>query len=544
MNAHAGTEIFRVKGEKMLVHFHRPSGPEGKRYPTVLFLHGFPGSEKSVDIQRELMASGIASVAPSFLGAWGSGGKYRFTTLPAQAAAALSAARKLPFVDGKRVAIFGFSMGGWTALNAAALDPKLRAVVAIAPVGGPEMVGPHLLEFVTRLSRPLNTIAPKALAADFAKAVTTRDPARAARRITAPLLLVHGDADQTIPALVSKRIAKNAGGKVRLVIERGATHDFLDRRAHLTRLCAGFLKRSLLAGVAGFMLLSPRPARAQADFAGSLQAEFAQLRLLARPQTLAAAPDAKTPGEVRRGVDARLNGRLPAAFVDAFFADPRLKVIDSVPGHFGSTASAAVPYEQYRKYFITPETLAAGARFLAASSATLTAVQSRYGVDAYLLAAHAGVETRFGAATGKTPIGAALWTIALKVPSRSDWAVRELAELLIFAAAEGEDAHAWLGSYAGAFGFVQFMPSSANASAVDFDGDGKRRLFEWPDALASTANYLVKSGYRAGAPFTPASPIGRAIFSYNHSDNYVRVVLEMRSELMPKTVRAKSARRR
>ena len=229
----------------MLVQYHRPAGPDGKRFPTVLFLHGFPGSEKSVDIQRALMAHGIATVAPSFLGAWGSGGQYRFTTLPAQAAAVLSAARKLAFVDPRRVALFGFSMGGWTALAAAARDPKLRAVVAVAPTGGAEMIGPGTIDFITRLARPLNTIAPKALAADFKKAVTTYDPGRAASRIKAPLLLVHGDADRTIPALVSKRIAKNAGGKVRLVIERGASHDFLDRRARLTRLCVDFLKRSL-----------------------------------------------------------------------------------------------------------------------------------------------------------------------------------------------------------------------------------------------------------------------------------------------------------
>ena len=93
------------------------------------------------------------------------------------------------------------------------------------------------------------------------------------------------------------------------------------------------------------------------------------------------------------------------------------------------------------------------------------------------------------------------------------------------------DAHAWFGSYAGAFGLVQFMPSSANAFAVDFDGDGKRRLFEWPDALGSAANYLARNGYRAGEPFTPGSAIGRAVYAYNHSENYVRVVLELRAEL-------------
>ncbi len=73
--------------------------------------------------------------------------------------------------------------------------------------------------------------------------------------------------------------------------------------------------------------------------------------------------------------------------------------------------------------------------------------------------------------------------------------MRELAELLIFA--KGEDAHAWLGSYAGAFGLMQFMPSSANAFAVDCDGDGRRDLCAWPDALGSAANYLLGNGYRA-----------------------------------------------
>lgn len=230
----------------MLATFLRPAGPEGKRFPTAVFLHGFPGSEKNVDIQRELMKRGIASVAPFFLGAWGSGGTYRFTTLPAQARAALAAARRLDFVDPKRMALFGFSMGGWTALNAAAEEPSLKAVVAVAPVGGPEMIGPHTLDFITRLSRPLNTLAPKPLAEDFKRAVSTKDPGLAVRRLKAPLLLVHGDADQTIPALISRRIAGNAAGPVKLVIEKGATHDFLDRREKLTRLCAGFLASKLL----------------------------------------------------------------------------------------------------------------------------------------------------------------------------------------------------------------------------------------------------------------------------------------------------------
>jgi dipeptidyl aminopeptidase/acylaminoacyl peptidase len=234
MRAHSGTEIFRVDGHDMLAGYHRPAGPENRRRPTVLFLHGFPGSEKSVDVQRELMGLGIASVAPSFLGAWGSGGTYRFTTLVPQARAALRAVRRLPFVDPKRIAVYGFSMGGFAALNLAALEPSLKAVAAIAPAGGPEMVGPGTRRFVAHLSRVLNAPPPAALAADFKRAVTRFDPARAVPKLRMPLLLVHGDADQTIPVGISRRLASLAKGPVRLVVERGAAHDFLDRRAKLT----------------------------------------------------------------------------------------------------------------------------------------------------------------------------------------------------------------------------------------------------------------------------------------------------------------------
>jgi dipeptidyl aminopeptidase/acylaminoacyl peptidase len=241
MRAHSGTEIFRVDGRKMLAGYHRPAGPEDRRHPAVLFLHGFPGSEKSVDVQRALMARGIASVAPCFLGAWGSGGTYRFTTLVPQARAALRAARRLPFVDPERVAVYGFSMGGFAALNLAALEPSLKAVAAVAPAGGPEMAGPGTRSFLTRLSRPLNAPAPGPLLADFKRALARFDPAEAVARIRAPLLLVHGDADDMIPAAVSRRLASKAAGPVRLVIERGAAHDFLDRRERLTRTVSRWL---------------------------------------------------------------------------------------------------------------------------------------------------------------------------------------------------------------------------------------------------------------------------------------------------------------
>ncbi len=243
MRAHAGTEIFRVLGQKMVATYHRPAGPEGKRFPTVIFLHGFPGSEKSVDVQRELMRLGIASVAPNFLGAWGSGGVYRFTTLVPQARAALRAAKKLSFVNPRRVAVYGYSMGGWVALNLAALDPSLKAVVAVAPAGGPEMIGPDTKDFLAHLSKSLNVPAQGVLLADFRRALRDCDPARAVARLRAPLLLIHGDEDDVIPISISRRYAALAGKRARLFVQRGADHGFLDYRRRLTRRAADWLAR-------------------------------------------------------------------------------------------------------------------------------------------------------------------------------------------------------------------------------------------------------------------------------------------------------------
>jgi len=233
--------MLNVLGARMLAPYLRPEGPARRRFPAVLFLHGFPGVEKSVDVQRELMRLGVASLAPHFLGAWGSGGTYRFTTLVPQARAALRALRRLDYVDPRRVAVYGFSMGGWTALNLAAGEPSLRGVAAVAPVGGPEMIGPENRDFLARLSRPLRAPPLGRLLADFRRALTEGDPALAAARLRAPLLLVHGDADAVIPVAVSRRLARLAAGGARLVVERGAGHDFLDRRAALARKTARWL---------------------------------------------------------------------------------------------------------------------------------------------------------------------------------------------------------------------------------------------------------------------------------------------------------------
>ena len=248
----------------------------------------------------------------------------------------------------------------------------------------------------------------------------------------------------------------------------------------------------------------------------------------------AAAEAEMTPARARALVKAKLAGSgVPDSYVDQVFDDPRTKLFPEIPGYFGGSHGPVTPapYEQYRKQFITEARIEAGAQFVRDHRELLDAVTARYAVDGTLLTALVAIETRYGTAVGRYPVFDALNTIIQGVPRRSSWAVNEEAEFLKMTYKQSMDAHAVVGSYAGAFGYVQFEPSTYNKTAVDFDGDGQRRLDQWPDALGSCANYLSLSGYDAKAAFTPESPIGRSLFSYNHADNYVRVILELRGEI-------------
>lgn len=238
--AHSSSEIFRYKGLKLIGVLNRPKGPEKKKFPGVLFLHGFPGAEKSVDVQRELLKKGVASFALSFSGAWGSEGEYLFSALPDQALAGLRFLASREFVDKKRLAVFGFSMGGWTALNMAAREPGLRAVAAVAPVGGPEMVTSRTYQRIAHGRKSLRSRSTGHLYRDFIRAMAVYNPHESVKRLNCPLLLVHGKADSTVPWEVSRRLFAEARQPKKFVSVPGARHDFLDRRERFSALVSGW----------------------------------------------------------------------------------------------------------------------------------------------------------------------------------------------------------------------------------------------------------------------------------------------------------------
>lgn len=241
----SSAQAFTHRGAKLIGVLGYPAANGRAKVPGVLFLHGFPGSEQNTDVRRALMERGVASFALHFSGAWGSEGRYRFSRLVDEARAGLRFLAARPGVDDGRLAVFGFSMGGWTAIHLGARVPGLRAVAAVAPVGGAEMVGPGLVKFVNEHSRVLRAGPAPALARDFAESVRRHDPAESAAKMRPPLLLVHGTDDEVVPFAVSERIYAAARGKTSFLRVPGAGHSFLDRRAWLARRAADWLAERL-----------------------------------------------------------------------------------------------------------------------------------------------------------------------------------------------------------------------------------------------------------------------------------------------------------
>jgi membrane-bound lytic murein transglycosylase B len=183
------------------------------------------------------------------------------------------------------------------------------------------------------------------------------------------------------------------------------------------------------------------------------------------------------------------------ALVDS--ADINQTILDTM----SRPAERVVPWFEYRKIFLTEERIAAGVRFWGEHAAELEAIAARYEVAPEMILAIIGIETFFGTRMGRYRVLDALATLAFAYPPRATFFASELESFLLLAREEEVDVQAALGSYAGAMGAGQFIPSSYRAYAVDGDADGKRDLWtNWNDVFGSVANYFAKHGWRGGEP--------------------------------------------
>lgn len=156
-------------------------------------------------------------------------------------------------------------------------------------------------------------------------------------------------------------------------------------------------------------------------------------------------------------------------------------------------------WHEYHPIFLTESRIESGARFWNEHASVLARAEREFGVDAEIIVAVIGVETFYGRITGNWRVIDALATLGFDYPPRQRFFISELENFLLLIREESIDPTEVKGSYAGAMGGGQFMPSSYRAYAVDFDGDGKRDLWNsWPDVIGSVANYLSVHGWRHG----------------------------------------------
>jgi membrane-bound lytic murein transglycosylase B len=186
----------------------------------------------------------------------------------------------------------------------------------------------------------------------------------------------------------------------------------------------------------------------------------------------------------------------------------RVRMREDIIALITRPAERTKPWYEYREIFLDQARIDGGVEFWRQHRAALDRAEQVYGVPPEIIVAIIGVETRYGRITGRHGVLEALTTLAFDYPRRADFFRKELENYLLLTREEGIDPLSLQGSYAGAMGIGQFMPSSYRAYAVDFTGDGRRDLWTNPvDAIGSVANYLAEHGWRHNEPVVQSAMV-------------------------------------
>jgi len=166
-------------------------------------------------------------------------------------------------------------------------------------------------------------------------------------------------------------------------------------------------------------------------------------------------------------------------------------------------AERRLNWHEYSKIFLDEQRISGGVEFWRQNLASLERAQRDYGVAPEVIVAIIGVETRYGGVMGRHRVVDALMTLAFDYPPRASFFRKELTQFLLLAREEGKSPLGLMGSYAGAMGYGQFIPSSFRNYAVDFDQDGVRDIWQnRVDAIGSVANYFSRHGWRGATEVT------------------------------------------
>lgn len=183
----------------------------------------------------------------------------------------------------------------------------------------------------------------------------------------------------------------------------------------------------------------------------------------------------------------------------AWFAEAEKKqnILDAI----SRPAEKTHTWGSYRKIFLTPSRIEKGVEFWNDNKATLEKAEAEFGVPAQVIVAIIGVETRYGGNKGSFRVIDALSTLGFDYPPRAAFFRKELKEFFLLAREQKQDPLTLKGSYAGAMGYGQFIPSSYRAYAIDYTDDAFADIWNnATDAIGSVANYFARHGWKAGEP--------------------------------------------
>ena len=214
------------------------------------------------------------------------------------------------------------------------------------------------------------------------------------------------------------------------------------------------------------------------------------------------------------------------------FENPEVQEIEEVLSRFKRKPEKTKSYKEYRAIFLNEKRINDGVQFFFDNKIIFKKIILDFNIDPLIVVAIVGVETGYGEIHAEYSVFNSLYTQALNFPQRKVWATKELFELLVYCKEAGVDPFALRGSYAGAFGYGQFIPSSFRHLSIDYNQNGKKEPYNWEDVLGSIAHYLKENKYPDDYNnFSFRSKSWQAIRTYNRSDHYANTIIELRNEL-------------